>query len=392
MSGIPEGSVTTSADHSSPAGPGSLHHGPDVRSQKLKHKTPNDQSRKHPCLRALQNFDSRWFLIPQGTGSLSIAVLGLPFLSVTVRQTIADVFWGLTIVPFLIILFIYVCRIIKFRRPFPQWLFSDNTELSCLASIAVTITTITQTLGSILGPWGWAIAVHRLWWVSAGLSFAAVIIILYVFAHINPPSIAQLLPNTQLPLVAAITAAAAGGSICSEGYLSAEQQVPMILASYLLLGIAMPLVLILDALFLSRLYNETKEGKTQETKSNAMNLAYQSLVLVGPWSQANCALQRLGKSAMQGSFGPYNRGIMLTSQAAPVVGYSSMMLGLCFWGQATFWWLFALVSIAHAAVADSNTRGSVKFDLAAWSLVFPWVSCNPEKQYFYVCQTNHHIT
>ncbi|KAI1843783.1 hypothetical protein JX266_010042 [Neoarthrinium moseri] len=301
---------------------------------------------------ALKNIDSPWFLIPQGTGVLAIVLWQLPY-QFRGLHTISIVFWGMTIIQFFTILFF-------------------NTEVACLASIVVTFTAIVQMLALLLGEHGWEFAVYALWWVCAVLSLLMVIGVPYVFANIRPPSIARLLPNVQLPLVTAMTTATAGSALCQATPLSPKLQVPLILVSYLLIGLAVPLASILDTLFLGRLYNETKDDKANRGKSEALNLAYQSLVLVGPWGQCSSALQGLGQAVLSGSFSHYNTGIILTSQAAPAIGYLSLFGGIIFWGHATFWWAFTIISVAQAAFGYGRAQHKAGFDLAAWSMVFPW--------------------
>lgn len=352
---------------------GSASHGQAEQRSYLQGKHgSNSRTTDSALCTALRSFDSRWFMIPQGTGVLAVVLWDLPY-DFHGLKIIAIIFWVVTIVEFLVVLILYIVRATTFPTYFFSLLSTDNTEISCLASIVVTFTSVIQMLGPLLGNSGWGVAVYALWCVCASGATIVVVIIPYVFAHINPPSIAHLLPNTQLPLVAALTAAAAGGGICSGGFLNAELQVPMILVSYLLVGVAVPMALILDALFLGRLYNETKDGKSEESKADALSLAYQTLVLAGPWGQGSSALQSLGGSVMNASFSQYDSGIMLTSQAAPVVGYSSIFVGLVFWGQATFWWAFTLLSVAQAVFINTNKRGKANFSLAAWSMVFPWV-------------------
>ncbi|KAH8204484.1 hypothetical protein TruAng_001400 [Truncatella angustata] len=167
----------------------------------------------------------------------------------------------------------------------------------------------------------------------------------YVFTQINPPSIAGVLPNAQLPLEEALTAAATCGSLCTNGYWSCEIRVPVILVSYLLLGIAILLAFILDALFLGRLYNQTKDKRAKESKSQALNFAYQIMVLAGPWGKGSARLTCLGKAVLDGTFSPYNSGTMLTSEVTFAVGYSSIFASIFFWGTAIFWWVFTVISI-----------------------------------------------
>ena len=225
---------------------------------------------------------------------------------------------------------------------------------------------------------GWAMTAYVLWWLNAVLAILAILIIPYSFAILNPPGIENLLPNSQLPIVAALTCAAAGASIGQSQMLSTRLKVPVVVVSFLLVGTAVPLTLFLDGLFLGRLFNQTKaHGAEQKVGAQALAVAYQELILTGPWSQGSTALQSLGQVVLSGLFAEYGRGTFLTEQATPVIGYCSIFGGLLFWGHATFWWVFAILSIIYNTVMAQRGKKKSAFAFATWSTVFPFVSRAP---------------
>lgn len=59
----------------------------------------------------------------------------------------------------------------------------------------------------------------------------------------------HLSPTSQLPMIAALTAAAGGGTICQAADILTRLQVPAIVVSYLLVGLDLPLAFGLDVLF-----------------------------------------------------------------------------------------------------------------------------------------------
>jgi tellurite resistance protein TehA-like permease len=330
----------------------------------------SEQSR----LTALRNISSVWFLIPQGTGILAVTLLQLHYQFHGLR-TIALIVWALAIALFVSILFLYILRVIHFPKYFLSLLANDNTEVACLACIPVTFSSLIQMLSLVLGSdERWALAAYSLWWISMSASLLALLAIPHSFATINPPGYANLKPNSQLPIVAGLTCAAAGASICQSAALSTTMQMPIIIVSYLLVGISTPLALFLDTLFFGRLLNQPKVVKTSEYRTQALSLACQQAILIGPWSQGSSALQSLGQSVLQGTFAQYDSGMLLTSQAAPAVGYFSMFAGLLCWGQAFFWWVFTLASLLYAGLGNKQGRVHFKFEMTAWCMVFPWVS------------------
>ena len=329
-----------------------------------------------PTRTALRNLSSSWFLISQGTGILAIVLWQLHYQFRGLR-TIAIVVWAMAIVFYLTVLGLYILRALCFPKYFLSQLRNNNSEVACLASISVALFSIIQMLNLVLGPKasGWAMTVYVLWWINTVLAIFAILIIPYSFAILNPPGIENLLPNSQLPIVAALTCAAAGASIGSSEMLTTAQKIPVVVVSYLLVGTSIPLTLFLDGLFLGRLFNQTKEhGAEPKAGAQALAVAYQELILTGPWSQGSTALQSLGQVVLSGLFARFERGTFLTAQASPTVGYCSIFAGLLFWGHATFWWVFAILSIMHNLFLAKQGKKKTAFAFATWSTVFPFVS------------------
>lgn len=327
--------------------------------------TKEKLSPRPPLSQALRNFSSQWFLIPQGTGILAVILHQLDY-QFRGLGIIADIFWVCTIVLLLAMLAAYLLRIALYPKQVLTALSSNIVESACLASISITFTTIIQMIAlTVVREWGdgWSEAVYVLWWINTAMAAAACIGIPYLFVRVEPPSVSGVSPSIMLPLIAALTSAAGGGVICRYGALTDAQQVPVIIVSYLFVGLAMPLTVAYDAVFLSKLFDGSFPSKHQ---------TYQLMILCGPLGQGSFALQILGEVVQRGSFAGYNRGIFLTEAAAVPIGYASQLLGLMSWGYGTFWWGFAIISLVHEAVVQSR-KGSFGFSLSAWSLVFPWV-------------------
>jgi tellurite resistance protein TehA-like permease len=333
-------------------------------------KSPNPMTSQtcqtSPILIVVRNFTSQWFLIPQGTGIIALILHQLDY-QFTGLGIIADIFWVLTIVMLVSTITVYLLRTAMYPREVASAISSDVSESSCLSCIAITFTSIIQMIAvTVVREWGsgWGIVAYVLWWINTAMTVLVCIGLPYIFVMYEPPGLQDLTPATQLPLIAALTSAAGGGVICRYGALSYRLQVPIILVSYLLIGVAIPLALSLDTVFLTRLLN-----KSAPTKDGV----YQEMILCGPWGQGSFALQVLGQVVMRGSFAGYAKGIFLTANAAQPVGYTSIFAGLLAWGQGSFWWAFAIISITHAAIGKPGGLRAMKFGLLNWSLVFPWV-------------------
>jgi tellurite resistance protein TehA-like permease len=314
----------------------------------------------------IRNFTSQWFLVPQGTGIIAIILHNLPY-QFRGLGIIADIFWLLTILLLALMLLLYLLRIILYPKVVARALATDIAETAGLASIPIAFTTVIQMVAlSLVSSWGreWGIVAYVLWWVNVAVAVVTCIGIPYVFVKYEAPGISALSPATQLPLIAALTAAAGGGVVCQYGGLNNRLQVPVIVVSYLLIGMGLPLSLGFDSLFMTRLFD-------RESPSGLK--VYQDMILCGPWGQGSFALQILGQVVLQGSFAGYGRGVFLTANAATPVGFVSIFAGLIAWGQGTFWWAFAIISILQMALSKTGGLRDLEFGLPAWAIVFPWV-------------------
>ncbi|KAI8259167.1 Sulfite efflux pump SSU1 [Colletotrichum sp. SAR11_239] len=268
---------------------------------------------------------SQWFLIPQGTTILAAVLQQLDY-RFNGLTTISYVLLVMAMVLLLCMVSIYLLRIVLYPRKVIQALKHDESELAGLSSVSIAFTSIIQMVSLALVPaWGerWSKTIYVLWWIAFSFAVAISIVLPFITVKIYPSGVSRLSPATQLPLTAALTAAAAGGAMCNSAALASDQQVPVIIVSYLLIGMALPLTFALDVLFWARLL-----GNYQPPKKKA----FQDMILCGPWGQSSFALQMLGRSVLRGSFASYASGVFLTADAAAPVGYSSIFAGLAAWG------------------------------------------------------------
>lgn len=165
-------------------------------------------------------------------------------------------------------------------------------------------------------------------------------------------------------MISALTSAAGGGVICRYGALSDRLQIPVIIVSYLEVGVGLPPAVTLSGVFVTRLFNKSFPG---------VEHVYEDMILCGPFGQGSFALQALGQVVSRGSFAAYERGTFLTAEAAEPVAFASQFAGLLSWGYGTFWWVFATTSILHTFFSQIQGHRSTPFTMSAWAVVFPWV-------------------
>lgn len=317
--------------------------------------------------RALWNFSSRWFLIPQGTGIIAVILHQLDYQFRGLR-IISVIVWIYTIALLATAMSVYLLRVLVYPRHVARALRESIVETSCLSSISITFTTIIQMIVLVLvHQWGpaWGIVAFVLWWINTAMAVVAVMVIPYVFVKVQPPGIKSVTPVVLLPLIAALTSAAGGGVICHYGAFSDRLQVPVIIVSYLEVGLGLLLAMTFNDVFVTRLFDRSFPD---------LEHIYQDMILCGPFGQGSFALQALGEVVSKGSFAEYNRGVFLTAQAAKPIAYASQLAGLLAWGYGTFWWFFAITSVIHTFFSQPGGIRKSRFTMSAWALVFPWVS------------------
>lgn len=245
---------------------------------------------------------------------------------------ISVVVWLYTIALLAVGVFLYLLRIFLYPRHVVSALRSSVTETSCLASISITFTSIIIMAAVVLvRQWGssWGIVVYILWWINTAMAVGSVIWIPYVYVKIQPPGLEVVAPGVLLPLVLALTSAAGGGIICRYGALSDRLQIPVIIISYLEVGVGLPLAVTLSGVFVTRLFNKSFPD---------VEHVYEDMILCGPFGQGSFALRALGQVVSRGSFAGYDRGYdrgtFLTAEAAKPIAFASQLAGLLSWVMA----------------------------------------------------------
>lgn len=334
-----------------------------------KHSAAYESPRISPLRLGLQNFTSQWFLAPQGTGIIAVILHQLRY-QFHGLAIISQCFWVLTIVLLCLMLLLYALRIILYPSHVRNLLQTDIMETACLASISIAFTTIIQMIAlNLVSTWntGWGLVAYVLWWINLVMAVVAVIGILYVFTRMESSSIDSIPVAIRLPPIAALTAAAGGGVVCRYGQLGPELQIPIIITSYLCVGLGLLLALVCDATFLVRLFDQSWP------KGQKM---YTIMIACGPYGQSCFAMQILGDVVKRGAFAGHTHSSphFIDPTSATVINTCSVLLALLIWGYGTFWWSFACIAILHDLAIEPKALLKWDQNLNAWSLVFPWVS------------------
>ncbi|KAL2851684.1 voltage-dependent anion channel [Aspergillus pseudodeflectus] len=313
-----------------------------------------------PISLAVWNFSSQWFLVPQGASIIAVILHQLHY-QFGALKILAKIVWIYAIVLLGISLGIYLLRIILYPKHVGREIRGNVVEASCLSSVPIAFTSIIQMI-ALQYTGGADLAAYVLWWISTFLSISAVIGVPYLQLKMQPKGIEHIPPSFLLPVIAILTSAAGGGVIAQNSTLSARLKVPAIIVSYMEVGAGMPLAICIDACIMYHHFDQKYPNRDK---------VYQDMILCGPFGQASFALQILGL-AVQNSFGEYNRGTLLTAQAASPIATVSEFVGLLAWGFGTFWWFLATLSIVYTLYVQSGGLRGMSFSMSAWSLIFPW--------------------
>ena len=323
---------------------------------------------------ALKNFTSQWFLAPQGTGIIATILHQLPY-QFHGLAIISQCFWVLTIVMLCMMLLVYIARAAIYPSHVRQQLQRDFMETACLSSISIAFTTIIQMIPLNLIQWnqGWGTVAYVLWWINLPMAVGGCIGIFYVFTSMEASGFDNVPAAIRLPVISVLTIAAGGGVICRYGQLSANLQVPIIITSYLCVGLGIFLALLCDAALMMRLLDHSWPAKQQ---------IFTVMIACGPWGQASFAMQILGNAASVGAFANYHaQASFINATAGTTVSTCGILLALLLWGYGTFWWSFSIIGILHEFA--SNPKSLLQWDrhLSAWALVFPWVRMSMDRLY-----------
>ncbi|KAL3480541.1 voltage-dependent anion channel [Aspergillus californicus] len=320
----------------------------------------SDTPPTRPIWLAVWNFSSSWFLVPQGVSIIANILHQLHYQFGALR-ILAKIVWIYAIVLLGLCLALYLLRIVFYPKHVLREIRVNIVEASCLSSIPIAFTSIIQMIALQYGG-GSDMAAYVLWWISTALSIASVIGVPYLQLKMQPSGIEHIPPSFLLPVISILTSAAGGGVICENSSLSARLRVPAIIVSYMEVGAGLGLAMCIDACIIYHHFDQTYPQRDK---------AYQDMILCGPFGQASFALQILGR-AVQDSFGEYNRGTLLTAEAASPIAIVSEFCGVLAWGFGTFWWLFALLSIVYTLRVQYGGWRNMSFSMTAWSLIFPW--------------------
>jgi tellurite resistance protein TehA-like permease len=318
-------------------------------------------------LRALiQDFSPVWFTWSMNTGILSTLSHTIPYPSHWLH-VISTVLYILDILFFITCTTLFSLRFIIHRSKAWKEITSDVNELCFLATLPISWMTLTTLTGLITSNASWAghaftLLSYVMWWIGSLLTLFIALLVYLLLAQNALTTPSQLSLAIILPAVATSTAAAEGGLISIYSHsISARLAVPVIISSYLLLGIGLFIGLLIYALFLIRILQTDYFPPPKRPTL---------MLLLGPAGQSATALLALSSASVQ-HFSQYSdspdfNAPFLTKPSAEALRAASTLLALLLVGIGIFWLLFSLYAILSSVLQRTAT-----WSPAWYSTIFP---------------------
>lgn len=291
----------------------------------------------------VRQFTPNWFAATMGTGVLAIALSLLPGLPQL--RPIGHALWLFNIGLFAVCSLLYAARWIFFfdgaRR-----IFGHSVVSMFFGCIPMGLATIINGI-VIYAPTAIPLA-ETLWWLDTAMAVLCGVIIPFLMFTRQQHAIDQMTAVWLLPVVACEVVGASGGLLAP--HVAADAQLTMLVTSYVLWALSVPLAMSILAILLLRMAIH---------KLPPANMAASSWLALGPIGTGALGLMLMGSSApaILGAHGLTEAGVV--ARGFGVVG------GLLLWAYGLWWMASALLITAR------YLRTGLPFNLGWWGYTFP---------------------
>jgi C4-dicarboxylate transporter/malic acid transport protein len=301
-------------------------------------------------LRVVRNFTPNWFTVTMGTGALAL-VLNLYPLPVPGLHQVAVALWVVNMALYAIFTGLYLARWLLFPAEAVR-VFRHPVMSMFFGAIPMGLATIANGFLAfgipLLGPVAVQIA-SVLWVIDAGLAVLCGLAIPYFMFTRQAHGVETLTAVWLLPIVAAEVAAASGALLVP--HLGADQAYAVLIFSYVLWALSVPLAMSVLVLLFLRLTLHRLPGRDMGASGwlalGPIGTGALGLVLLGNESPAVFAAQGLA-------------GIGLVAQGLGIVG------GIMMWGYGVWWLGLAVVKTLRYLTGEG-----LPFNLGWWGFTFP---------------------
>ncbi|POR40435.1 TDT family transporter [Methylobacterium sp. V23] len=298
----------------------------------------------------IRQFTPNWFTVVMGTGVVALALDRLPATH-AVLAPIATGLWLASIALFAACCALYTARWIFFFDE-ARRIFGHATVSMFFGAVPMALATLLNGLlifgpdriGSVA-----ATIAFGLWWLDVALAVICAVAIPYLMFTRQEHHIDQMTAVWLLPVVAAEVAAVSGG-LLAPTVADAGVQLAVIVTSFILWGVSVPLALSILAILVLRMALHNLPPR---------EMAASSWLSLGPLGTGALGLLVLGQAG----------GPILAAQGFGGAQDSLRIMGLIsaliLWGYGAWWFLLSF------AVTLRYLRGGVPFNLGWWGYIFP---------------------
>lgn len=297
----------------------------------------------------VRQFTPNWFATTMGTGVLALVLA--QFSAHPLLRVVGEGLWLANIALFSGCLLLYGARWLFYfheaRRIFGHPVMS--MFLGCIPMGLATIVNGFLVYGiDRFGPGAIDIA-YGLWWIDALLAVGLGILVPFMMFTRQNHAVEQMTAVWLLPIVAAEVAAVSGGLLIPH-IADAAVQLSVMLASYVLWALSVPLAMsVLVILFLRMVVHKLPHA----------GMAATNWLALGPIGTGALAMLVMSTAA------PIALDANGLGQFSAVIGGASLLAGILLWGYG-LWWLASAVIITLRYLRDG-----VPFNLGWWGYTFP---------------------
>lgn len=298
----------------------------------------------------IRQFTPNWFTVVMGTGVVALALDRLP----ATHTVLAPVSYGLWLAAgaiFAACCVLYAARWIFFFEGASR-IFGHSTVSMFFGAIPMALATLLNGL-MIFGPTHLDLApagiVLPLWWLDVAFAVICAVAIPYLMFTRQEHRIDQMTAVWLLPVVAAEVVAVTGG-LLAPALADPGQQLAVIVTSFVLWGVSVPLALSILAILVLRMALHNLPPR---------EMAASSWLSLGPLGTGALGLLVLGQSGGDILAGHGFPGALDTLRLVGLIG------ALILWGYGAWWLLLSL------AVTVRYVRAGVPFNLGWWGYIFP---------------------
>lgn len=326
--------------------------------------------RRHGIKERVLHFTPSWFSVTMGTGVIATLLNLLPWASIHAGlRWPALCFLLANIVIFILFICAFFARYLMYPEVVPLTIKHPQKSMF-LGTIPMGLITIISGIAQLgtkefgLGM-GFALAASGLWWFATALSLLIAVGVPFSMMTYQKHYFEGITAALLLPIVPPITAAATGSVIAEIiMYDYPTYAFTIMVVSYLVLGIGLPLALLILVLYFQRLLL---------FKSPPRDVIISIFLPLGPCGQGGEACLHLGRVALH-LFPNISRpsppsGVPQLYNVGEALYGAGLISAMLLFGLG-IWWL----AIGLFTIVRELKQGKLKFNMGWWGLTFPSAS------------------